>query len=250
EIDKLLHYESLKNAQTQEVESDYNYNGNRLIELLKIYDSPYKVLLTAEEGVKHKQLQQYLMIIGYQSNMDGVTYPKPIEGSYMNRGLQKPSEHLLDSTMGRKAQIYQKVFTGDSGYFSRRFTYAAMDSVLHEDPNYSCNVDPNNLIKIHVENKAFIKCINGMYYKEKRNSLVYRCIDYRDINQTNKLVGSTIYLRSPLTCASKHGICHKCYGKLSKINYDANIGILGAEIVASRLMQSILSSKHLLTTES
>lgn len=250
DLDELLDFHVLKNAQIQEIENDYNYHGSQLMKKLKTYDSPYKHLLCAGEGIKAKQFQQYLMCIGFQSNMDGFTYPKPIESSYMNKGLQKPSEYLLDSTMGRKAQIYQKKYTGDSGYFSRRLTYAALDNVLIDDPTYDCHVHSDNLIPIHVESKVYIKLLNGFYYKESRKSLFYKLLNYRDKSESNKLIGKTIYVRTPMTCACKHGICHKCYGSLSKINYDINVGIFGAETVASRLMQSILSSKHLLSTES
>lgn len=250
DIDKLLNYKVLKNAQIQEIENDYNDNGSKLIKKLKKYESPYKHLLDSGEGIKAKQFQQYLMCIGFQSNMDGFTYPKPIESSYMNKGLQKPSEYLLDSTMGRKAQIYQKKYTGDSGYFSRRLTYVALDSVLIEDENYDCHVHSDNLIPIEIISFYHIKLLNGLYYKDSRKSLFYKLLNYRDRDACDKIIGKTIYVRTPMTCASKHGICHKCYGSLSKINYDINIGIFGAETVASRLMQSILSSKHLLSTES
>ena len=249
DIDKLLHYTPPKLAQTKEIENDYNYHGKELINLMKKYESPYKYLLGANEGVKPKQFQQYMLCVGFQSNMDGITYPKPIEGSYMNKGLQSASEYFLDATMGRKAQIYQKKYTGDSGYFSRRLTYTALDIVINHEID-DCHVDVNNLTPVKIKSPAYVKTLNGLFYKTDRHAIFYKVFNFRDKKETEALVGKTVYVRSPLTCACKEGICKKCYGKLSNINYDINVGIFGSETVAARLMQSILSSKHLLNTES
>lgn len=250
EIDELItEYEPLKNASTKEIETDYNEKGAKLIQLMREANSVFKPLLEADEGIKLKQFQQFMQCIGFQSNMDGYTFPKPIESGYVNKGLQSASDYLLDATMGNKAQIYQKVYTGNSGYFSRRSTHAAIDSVLHADPNYDCKVNSENLIELFVANKKYLKIFDGLYYKEKRNSLAYKLLNCKDKKQ-NELVGQTIYIRSPLTCASEEGICHKCYGRLSRINKSRHIGIHSAETISSRLMQSILSTKHLLFTDS
>jgi hypothetical protein len=66
------------------------------------------------------------------------------------------------------------------------------------------------------------------------------------------MIGKTIYLHSPMTCASNsagHGICKKCYGNLYWTNYDINPGKIAAEILSAQLTQTLLSAKHLLETK-
>lgn len=244
EIRELLYYTPPKHAQPKEIEDDYNKKGRKLIKLLKTVDSPFKTLLNAGEGIKTKQFIQYLLCIGFQSDIDGSTYPIPIQSSFFNKGLQSASEYLLDATSGRKALIFNKEYTGKSGYFSRRLSQLAMDTMLHEDPTYDCGT--KHYIPYKVKSKEHLLLINEMMYKKKKNSMMSKTINFK---KDKDLIGETIYLRSPLTCAGEK-VCHRCYGGLSHINNDINIGIYGAEEISSRIMQGILSSKHLLTTNS
>ena len=71
------------------------------------------------------------------------------------------------------------------------------------------------------------------------------------------LLGKTIYIRSPITCASSasgNGVCYKCYGDLaytvfdSELNFGVNIGRLASDILSAALTQGLLSAKHLLET--
>lgn len=231
-------------GQPKDVEDDYNKKGKKLIKFLKKSNSPFAALLNAEEGIKDKQFRQYMLCIGFQSNMEGVTYPKPIQSSFLNKGLQTASEYLLDATTGRKAQIYNKVYTGNSGYFSRRLTHSATDTNLNPDADHKCNT--KHLIEYEVSSPGHLKIINKMYYKTKRNSFTAKVINYK---KDSHLVGQTIYLYSPLTCSDEL-VCQRCYGKMSEINNDINIGIYGAEEISAKILQGILSSKHLLVTDS
>lgn len=231
-------------GQPKDVEDDYNKKGKKLIKLLKRTNNPFAALLNAEEGIKEKQFRQYMLCIGFQSNMEGVTYPRPIQSSFLNKGLQTASEYLLDATMGRKAQIYSKLYTGNSGYFSRRITHSATDTNLNQDTEHRCNT--KHLIKYEITSPGHLKIINKMNYKMKPNSFTSKCINYK---KDSHLIGSTVYLYSPLTCSDEL-VCQRCYGKLSEINNDINIGIYSAEEISSKILQLLLSAKHLLVTDS
>lgn len=248
--DLMVNYKPLKNATINEIETEYNLKGDELIGHMKMADSVFKPLLNAKEGIKTKQFQQFVHCVGFQSNIDGYTFPTPIESSYVNHGLQSATEHFLDATMGNKAQIYQKVFTGNSGYFSRRSAHSSIDTMLASEDDSDCKVNANNLIEVNMKSKDHVKIYDGLYYKEARNSLVYRMINCNDKKLVQKLVGKVVYVRSPFVCANKEGVCHKCYGRLSRVNHGRHIGIHSSEVISSRLMQSILSTKHLLFTDS
>ena len=61
-----------------------------------------------------------------------------------------------------------------------------------------------------------------------------------------RLVGHEIILRSPITCAGEHGICHTCYGALARANASIHAGIYGVLVISEQITQRLLSSKHLL----
>lgn len=75
---------------------------------------------------------------------------------------------------------------------------------------------------------------------------------YRELRPTDTdLIGQTILLRSPITCACKDGICKTCYGNnLYYVNKNINVGAYAGTRITNPLSQAVLSTKHLLTTSS
>lgn len=72
-------------------------------------------------------------------------------------------------------------------------------------------------------------------------------IGFEDVDH---LIGKTVGLRSPVRCALRNGICKTCYGLMSKSNSDIHAGIYGSLRISEQLTQRLLSSKHLLKTNS
>lgn len=127
--------------------------------------------------------------------------------------------------------------------FARNLGLNNCDSKLHQDPNYSC--DTKNFEVLTIENSDMLDELDMRYYRLHPNG-IERKIDKRLDKQ---LVGQTIYLRSPMKCASAargEGICYKCYGDLAYINRDINIGQIAAELLSAIYTQMLLSAKHLL----
>ena len=90
----------------------------------------------------------------------------------------------------------------------------------------------------------------GRWYRFQKNGIEYQ-LSQDPVKDNIDLIGKTILVRSPITCASRargHGICYRCYGHLANTNYDINIGRIAAELLSSLLTQRMLSAKHLLET--
>jgi len=96
-------------------------------------------------------------------------------------------------------------------------------------------------LELFIENKTCLKQLNGRFYYNENDELTMINSDEDD-----HLIGTTIRLRSPITCACKEGICKTCYGMLSKINKEMNIGIIATLLLTNPLTQRLLSAKHLL----
>jgi len=132
----------------------------------------------------------------------------------------------------------------DAGYFSRHSTFLTANVTLHEDPNYSC--DTVNLHTTHIQSQRDLDVFVGRFMKVKDKK-------YTIIKKDDKhLIGTTIQVRSPATCASKEEgkICRACYGFLFNVNYGMHAGLYAAIDTNENKTQLGLSAKHALATSS
>ena len=216
---------------------------NLQIDYIKKSDHCLKDAFIAGEGINSKQYKEVSVNIGTNPDGQGGVFPNPIMGSFINGGLRNPEEIIVESSIGRIAQILQKQNVGQSGAFARSLGLNNLDSKLYPDPNYIC--DTKNFEVITIENKDMLDEFNMRYYRYTKNGMEYRI----NSNTDRFLIGKTILLRSPITCASAargEGICYRCYGDLAYINKDINIGQIAAELLSSIYTQILLSAKHLL----
>lgn len=90
---------------------------------------------------------------------------------------------------------------------------------------------------------------NGRYYVDKKGRT--KLLNSKS-PECQSLIGTTVHFRSPITCACGDQVCHKCFGTTSLLNLDIADGSAGfeSEEVTKVVNQLILSSKHLLTTDS
>lgn len=205
----------------------------------------------AQQGVNTKQYKEFQIGIGTKPDGQGGVYPAIINRSFINGGVTDPMDYFIESSTGRTAQIIKLKNVGTSGQFARNLGLNNMDSKLRDDPNHDCR--SNNFIKITINSKKALSMLNNRYYRLNPNGIDHIIRAKKDIH----LLGKTIYLRSPVTCASAaagKGICYKCYGDLAytlfdtQQNFGINIGRIASEILSSELTQRLLSAKHLLET--
>lgn len=198
----------------------------------------------SKEGINVKQYKEFAHNIGTKPDGNGGVFSIPINTSFIGGGVGDPIYYFIDSSAGRTAQILSKINVGDSGAFARLLGLNNTDSFLSPDPMYDCHT--KNFQIITINSKDQLQRLMGRYYRFNPDGMEYY-IDAGD----DQLIGKTIYLRSPMTCAGHAkgmGICYRCYGDLAYTNKNINIGKMAAEILSSRLTQRLLSAKHLLET--
>ena len=73
-----------------------------------------------------------------------------------------------------------------------------------------------------------------------------------DANKDSHLIGKTLWFRSVITCRLKNEVCPRCIGLTANINEDIADGIAAfqTEETTKVINQNVLSTKHLLTTNS
>lgn len=217
---------------------------NRLIN--KITNSEYHCLrdvFKSREGISDKQYKEYAVNIGTKPDGRGGVWPIIINNSFINGGVSDLVSYFIETAAGRIAQIISKNNVGESGHFARLLGLNNSDTILHSDPNYSC--DSKNFEEIVIKNEIMLNMFANRYYRMSPNGMEMLIVPSQD----KHLIGQKIYLRSPMTCASKsrgEGVCYRCYGDLAYTNNDINIGKIAAEILSAILTQILLSAKHLL----
>ena len=209
------------------------------------YDHYLKNAFAAKEGINIKQYKENHYNIGTKPDGQGSIYHEIINQSYITGGVNTLLYQLIDSGSSRVAQIISKANVGTSGGFSRIIGLNNIGSFLHQDPTYDCHT--HNFIHLFIANKEiFDRLTTGRYYR-----LHPKGQEFLLTEEDTHLIGQWIYLRSPITCASRaegHGICYKCYGLLAYTNANINIGRVATELITSQYTQRRLSAKHLLET--
>ena len=228
--------------QPKEIETYCKELLNEIVEILSNSNTGFAPLLNSGAGINVIQLQELLALIGNKPDLEGNTYPVPINTNIMIKGLDTPTHYMLDASGGRKALILNKKNVGNSGYFSRKLNLLNLDTTLDKNEKSDCHT--NHYLKYYIMDKESLLRLEGRYYKSNKNEKL-KCISILD----KHLIGHTIYLRSPIFCKGDK-ICRKCYGELYNINKAMNIGLLAATIISSRFTQNILSAKHTLLANS
>ena len=249
EFDEILHTK-MPNVPIQDVKDKGMELANRSIEIIKEsakymgYEHCLANSFRAQEGINPRQYKEYAVHIGSKPNGQGGVHPSIIDGSYIGGALDSIEAQFMDSNSSRVAQILMKNNTGDSGGFARILGLNNIDSFLMSDPHYDCHT--HNFEEIVIKSNKVLERLVGRYYRTDPEGIEYLIGD-NDVF----LIGTKIYLRSPMTCASAargNGVCFHCYGDLAYTNRNIKPGKYAAENVSSKLTQRQLSAKHLLET--
>ena len=217
--------------------------ANESIRYIKNSDHCLSNFFIANEGVNPKQYKEFAINIGTKPDGRGGVYPVNVNTNFIIGGVNDPMSYIIESSTGRTAQVIVEGNVGISGAFARLLGLNNIDTNIHKDPHYIC--DSKNFQELFITDESMLNRIDNRYYRLTPNGMEYKI----DASIDKHLKGRTIYLRSPMTCASAargNGVCYRCYGDLAYTNNDINIGKMASELMSSILTQMMLSAKHLL----
>lgn len=254
EFYKLMHPD-LDNVPLEDVKHIGNKNAEKMIDIMnntkihnpygKDYEHCLAIPLAIGEGVNPKQFREFAIVEGTKPNNEGGIFPHAIKTSFITGGISDPYDYYMDANASRIAQILQKENVGTSGRFARLLGLNNIDTRLHDDPHFDCHT--RNFIELNISSEKVLRMVDSRWYKFTPNG-----VEHLIRAKTDKhLIGKTVLLRSPITCASAargEGICYKCYGELAYVNKDINPGRYASEKLSAELTQRLLSAKHLLET--
>lgn len=242
EFNEAIHAD-LSGVPLEDVKNKGMEYANTLIKYIKANDHCLRDSFVAQEAVNPKQFKEVFVNIGSKPNGQGGIFPYIINNSFINGGVSDPESYVIESSVGRIAQILQKMNVGTSGAFARLLEINNIDTYFHPDPGYSCRT--KNFEEVTIKDANWLSMYDMRYYRTSKNG-VEKVLDER----TDKdLIGKTLLFRSPMTCASfahGEGICRKCYGDLYYVVKNINPGKIASELLSSIYTQILLSAKHLL----
>lgn len=243
-FDEIIHTKLDPSWQPNEIEAHLDELLNEELEILMTEENILRPILRSGTGIKAKQLSEFSISGGLKPDLSGNTIPQPINSNLVVGGLSNVSNYFIDSIGGRKSLIMNKSVMGKSGHFARKNMLLVSDIKLRDDDKTCNSLHP---ITIEIKTPTHLKRLVGRYYRTPGQH------NYRLLTgEETELIGQKILIKSPITCASKHGICRECYGDvLFHTNRNGvGIGSFAGAIITNPISQAVLSSKHLLTTTS
>jgi DNA-directed RNA polymerase subunit beta' len=200
------------------------------------------------------QITQMVGIRGLMADPSGRIIDFPIKSSFRD-GLS-PMEYFISTHGARKGLADTALRTSDSGYLTRRLVDVAQDVIISEE---DCGTTEGVWISRGVEEEylpPFSERIIGYLAASKvvkpgtkkvivdRNEEIdeAKCKEIIEANITE------VYVRSPLSCHSRFGVCQRCYGRdLAKrklVQLNSAVGIIAAQSIGEPGTQLTLRTFH------
>ena len=247
-IKEIMDYQPDEKKQPGEVEEEISHIQTKLIDtLISDRDNNIGVILRTGTGIKGKQLVEFMCTNGFNPDINGNTIAYSVKNSTLVGGLKTPADLYISGIGTRKSIIMSHKVMGKAGHFGKVFTEVARTLSLSKTVS-DCHT--KHLVKYTIINKKFLKKFDGKYYSLRPDG--FDDLKVLNAKKDTDLIGKSIYVRSAATCGLKNHVCAKCFGLTANLNYDIADGVAAflAEEISKVLEQNILSTKHLLTTDS
>ena len=212
--------------------------------------STYDLFTSGARGTM-TSLVQMTGMKGLIQNNQGQTLEFPIIPSY-HEGLS-PIEYFVTTHGARKGASDTALNTAKAGYLTRRLVDVAQDVVITEK---DCGtregkiVSKENISGIEI---SLSKNIRGRVLAGdlKDKNIVYKrgfLITKEEAHVIEKAGFSEVFVRSPLTCKTVHGICVMCYGldlgRNHLVDLGEAVGIIAAQAIGEPGTQLTLRTFH------
>ena len=206
------------------------------------------------------QINQIAGMRGLVANPKGEIIPRPVKSNYRD-GLSV-LEYFISQHGARKGLADTALRTAESGYLTRRLVDVSQDVIVREE---DCGTKAGLPIRVADRdadgNLVLVKAADGGPYSRllaadvidpaDGKTVLYKRDDALSMDVLKDLVAhgvEEVSCRSVLTCASKRGVCAKCYGwslatnKL--VDVGETVGIVAAQSIGEPGTQLTLRSFH------
>lgn len=223
-----------------------------LPQTLDTNSSTYDLFTSKARGTM-TSLVQMIGMKGLIQNNQGKTLEFPIISCYQE-GLS-PLEYFITTHGARKGASDTALNTAKAGYLTRRLVDVAQDVVITEE---DCGTKEGKIVT--AENISGIeiplsKNIRGRVLagdlKDKNGKVVYKkgfLVTKEEAYSIEDQGFKEVFVRSPLTCRTVHGLCVMCYGldlgRNHLVELGEAVGIIAAQAIGEPGTQLTLRTFH------
>jgi DNA-directed RNA polymerase subunit beta' len=213
--------------------------------------NPIKLVIDAKVGRASKdQVKQLAALRGLVVDPLGKIVELPIKSNF-REGLSV-FEYVTSSRGSRKGLTDTAIKTADAGYLTRRLVDVAHSVLVRAE---DCGTKEGFTIRRNPRTGVFFQRILGRYAAEDvvtpdKKKLVVKgdLIDEAKAALIEESKIEEVIVRSPLTCATRYGVCVKCYGwDLSNkeiVPIGTPVGVIAAQSIGEPGTQLTLRTKH------
>ncbi|MDR1740627.1 MAG: DNA-directed RNA polymerase subunit beta' [Synergistaceae bacterium] len=179
--------------------------------------NPIRMMVDSGARGNRGQMGQMAGIRGLMSDPSGRIIDYPITANF--REGMNMLEYFISTHGARKGLADTALRTAKSGYLTRRLVDVAQDLIITEE---DCGTDKGLLIgALIVEGKPMIPLSEriagrtALYDIKVNRRIVVKAgdmITQAKAEEIERNGVTEVWVRSPLSCATKQGLCRKCYG--------------------------------------
>ena len=216
------------------------------------------IYMMADSGARgsHAQIRQLSGMRGLMAKPDGSIIETPITANF-REGLNV--SHYFISTHGaRKGLADTALKTANSGYLTRRLVDVCQDLVVIND---DCGTERGVLRKalvqggdvvIPLRDRVLGRVVQGDVLSKVDQSVLIEngtMINEKlfDLIESNNIDG--LFVRSPVTCEARFGLCARCYGRdLGRghmVNRGEAVGVVAAQSIGEPGTQLTMRTFHI-----
>jgi len=216
------------------------------------------IYMMADSGARGSaaQIRQLAGMRGLMAKPDGSIIETPITANF-REGLNV-LQYFISTHGARKGLADTALKTANSGYLTRRLVDVTQDLVVIEE---DCGTQNGMNMRALVEGGEVIESLRDrilgrmaavdVLHPETQQPLVPagEMLDEDTLDITEAAGVDEVKVRTPLTCATRFGICAKCYGRdLGRgglVNVGEAIGVIAAQSIGEPGTQLTMRTFHI-----
>jgi DNA-directed RNA polymerase subunit beta' len=217
--------------------------------------NPLRMMVDSGARGTRGQVAQMAGIRGLMADPSGRIIDYPIVANF-REGLNM-LEYFISTHGARKGLADTALRTAKSGYLTRRLVDVAQDLIITDD---DCGTDQGIEVRsLEAEGKTIISLserltgrivLNDTYHPETGALLLDKGeeISSKKASDIEEMGVKSVWVRSPLTCGLRHGICRTCYGRdlatRKKIAVGETVGVVAAQSIGEPGTQLTMRTFH------
>ncbi|HSC47638.1 MAG TPA: DNA-directed RNA polymerase subunit beta', partial [Gammaproteobacteria bacterium] len=216
------------------------------------------IYMMADSGARGSaaQIRQLAGMRGLMAKPDGSIIETPITANF-REGLNV-LQYFISTHGARKGLADTALKTANSGYLTRRLVDVAQDLVVTE---LDCGTEEGLYMKPIVEGGDVVEPLRERVLgrvlvddvqvpgSKKIAIAAGTLLDERLVEKLEELGIDQVKVRSPITCATRHGICTQCYGRdLARgirVNIGEAVGVIAAQSIGEPGTQLTMRTFHI-----